>query len=112
MVFAVITKFEKLTYICFVEKRRIFVLSVVTMSGLVTSIQFLFNISEEAKKYEAKVPVILNGQSSRPYSYIHLTGELLSPDIQFSPTAVQFSPVPLGTEANLDVQLLCKDFNK
>ena len=63
-------------------------------------------------KYETKVPLILNGDMSHPFSYIHLRGELLAPTIHFIPSAVQFNPVPLSTEANIDVKLVYNNFNK
>lgn len=73
--------------------------------------QYLF-ISVEKKKYECKVPIILNNKTDEPYKYLHLSGELLSSHIYCTPDKIEFQPVPLGTKATLDIDIFYRNFTK
>jgi len=63
-------------------------------------------------KYEATVPLILNGETGHPYQLLTLEGYLRPPTLEFDPPVVIFSAMPLAVEASADVIIKPRDFNR
>ncbi|XP_006816677.1 cilia- and flagella-associated protein 47-like, partial [Saccoglossus kowalevskii] len=62
--------------------------------------------------YETKVPIVLNEEYDKPYRFLHLIGELKSPQLKFDPLAIVLTPVPLCTEVSADFTIHASGFRK
>ena len=60
--------------------------------------------------YEVAVPLILNDNTSQPYSHIQLSGELLLSNIEFEPEVIIFNAAPLDTERSAEIQIHAKGY--
>ncbi|XP_033635373.1 cilia- and flagella-associated protein 47-like isoform X1 [Asterias rubens] len=67
---------------------------------------------EEPGEFHAKVPIILNDDTSRPYLHLHLFGILKSPQLTFDPLAIVLTPVPLATKVSADFTIQAAGFRK
>ena len=68
--------------------------------------------TEEPGEFHAKVPIILNDDTSRPYLHLHLFGILKSPQLTFDPLAIVLTPVPLATKVSADFTIQAAGFRK
>ncbi|XP_041462969.1 cilia- and flagella-associated protein 47-like isoform X1 [Lytechinus variegatus] len=67
---------------------------------------------EEPGEFQAKIPIILDGATDRPYQYINLHGILKSPQLTFDPLAIVLTPVPLSTKVSADFTIRAAGFRK
>ena len=64
----------------------------------------------EPGKYEAKIPLLLNGELNCPYRYLSIKGILRGPSLVFSQPAVVFAAVPLNVEVSQDITVTPLDY--
>ncbi|XP_072178621.1 cilia- and flagella-associated protein 47-like [Diadema setosum] len=67
---------------------------------------------EEPGEFQAKVPIILDGATDRPYQYLNVHGILKSPQLTFDPLAIVLTPVPLSTKVSADFTIRAAGFRK
>jgi len=66
--------------------------------------------SGEPGRYEAKVPLLLNGELSCPYRYLSIEGVLRGPSLVFNPAAVISAAVPLNADVTHEVTISPVDY--
>jgi len=71
---------------------------------------YVCGISAEPGKYEAKIPLLLNGELNCPYRYLNIEGVLRGPSLVFSQPAVVFAAVPLNVEVSQDIIVTPVDY--
>ena len=73
-------------------------------------LHYVRRISAEPGKYEAKIPLLLNGELNCPYRYVSIEGVLRGPSLVFSQPAVVFAAVPLNVEVSQDIMVTPVDY--
>jgi len=64
----------------------------------------------EPGKYDAKIPLLLNGQLSCPYRYLSIEAILRGPSLVFSQPSVVSGAVPLNVETTHEITLTPFDY--
>ena len=64
----------------------------------------------EPGRYEAKLPLLLNGELKCPYRYLSLEGILRGPSLVFSQSAVVCDAIPLNMEISREITITPIDY--
>ena len=70
----------------------------------------MLSAAEQPGFYEVTLPIIIDDDYQRPYQYLKLSAELLSPRLAFDPLAIVLTPVPLDTDVSADFQILATSY--